>query len=336
MFLISKENRSDFLSAIVFFLIFWRLPFINYPIIFYDTSRTIGPFIKSCSVSVIPNLRDPLRYYQLCISDHVLNNVYTIPVISGIVLIIISFYYTKKITKSNLASWTGIIMILSSTSFSYYGFSATYDQTWVMLLFASLFILNTRWNHLAIIPFIISLGFRGLPLLDIPIIISQIIVLEETKKRKTILIMLFMTTAIVSIIYIINGGSALTQNQKFIFDLDLGLQSLNAFRMDIFFYLLIIPQVFLLFKVKTKQAGFLLFSITFLIFQTYCLSAFTNLGQEPYRMFPLIIFISIGYAYIISHLIVPRIKHGKIHQVICGVNINNNCKPSYGNRLTQE
>ena len=279
------------------------MPIFAKPIIFSDTTKILVPFINSCSVNVLPHLRDPFRFYTLCISDHILGNVYWLPTISMISLLVLTFLIVKKFTQSNTYSLLAVLILTLTNSFNYYAFSATYDQTWVALFFGSIYLLNTKYRTLAVIPFIISLGFRGLPLLDLPIIITQIIILDISRKQKMSLIIPFICVSVIAIIYTANGGYALTQAQQFTLDLGKGLQGLETYRMDLVFFFSALPLSILLYKIKTKEAGFILFACSYLVFQVFYLSAFTNLGQEPYRMFPLLIFIALGYAYVINRLL---------------------------------
>ena len=298
--------KNEIIGFFILVLTIIHLPFISTPTIFSDTMKTLVPFLNSCSFSHVPELRDPFRFYSLCFSDHVLGNVYTIPTLSMLALLVIVFYYTKKLTSSTTYSLIAVLGVVISHSFAHYGFSATYDQTWVLLLFSSLLLLNTRFSYLAVIPFIISLGFRGLPLLDMPIISAQIIILNHTRKKKLLLIIPFILVSIISIIYILDGGYALTQAQQLSFNLVRGFESIQSYRMDMILFACAIPEILLLYKIKTKEASFILLSISYLIFQTYYLYAFSNLVQQPYRLFPLIIMISLGYSYILSRMSLLR------------------------------
>ena len=294
----------------ILFISFFTLlhvPIFAKPIIFYDTQRVILPFIKSCSLNYLPQLRDPFRFYTLCVSDKIMGNMYIIPSISTIVLLLITFFITKHITHSKTYSLLAVLILVLTNSYSIYGFSATYDQTWVMLFFATIFLLQTKYRNLAVIPFMISLGFRGLPLLDLPIIISYILILDITKRQKLHVIIPFVLVGVASIVYILSGGYAITQSQQVIFDLKEGLSSLQTFRIDFLFYIFAIPVSYFLYRLNTKMSRFLLFSITYLVFQVYSLSAFTNLGQEPYRMFPLLIFQCMGVSYVLSNYFKRRI-----------------------------
>lgn len=295
----------------VFFIAFFTLlhmPIFAKPIEFYDTLRVIIPFVNSCTVNLIPNMRDPFRYYTLCFSAHVLGNVYWVPLVSMAVLLLLVFLLIKKFTGSITYSLFGVLLITLANSFGYYAFSATYDQTWVALLFGSIYLLTTKYRYVSIIPFTISLGFRGLPLLDMPIIIAMISMLEIPKKQKIILSIGFICVAIAAIVYTEFGGIALTQAQQITFDLSNGFEGIKVYRMDIIFYLSSIPLGYMLYTINTKYSNLILFSITYLIFQVFYLSAFTNLGQEPYRMFPLLIFIAVGYGYSLKILLIKREK----------------------------
>lgn len=282
------------------------------PILFYDNGYTIDPFLDNCSIEKLPPMRDTLRYYTLCLSDKVFDNVRVIPVFSTMSLALCVFLYARVITRSNSLSLISLLVFVSTNTFHFYGFTATYDQTWVLLLFTSLLLLNTRFRYYSLIPYIFSMFFRGLPLLDFPIILTQISLLDIPGRQKRKILILYSLIVLLASLYTLSGGYAIINGAGLNFDLKNSLSGmLFNFRFDMILFSSLPVVIFFLNRIHTKESGFILFGITYLFFQIFYLNSFTNLGQEPYRLMPLIAFLVIGFSLILKDH--SNIKNDLLH-----------------------
>jgi len=303
---IKNEHTIYMIIFSILVVLIIHIPEIYNPIQFYDDKHTIQPFIQDCSVKQIPTIRDPLRYYELCVSRYELGNIEILPVVSIFSLSVFVFILTKQFVNSNLLGLLGMILLLLTNSFSFYGFSATYAQTWVALMFCSLILIRTRFYYLSVIPFLISLFFRGLPLLDIPIFFGMIYI--SNIKRKRMIYTLFLIVGLLSSLYAILGNEYIEQNGVITNNIKFDTVSyfFSTFRYEIILSFCIPFIGLFLYKLKNKNSQFIFFSMTYLITQIWFLGAFTNLSQEPYRMFPLYIFAIIGITLIIKNYIIEK------------------------------
>jgi len=283
------------LGLILSFTIVNDLALIVHPIVYYDVNRVTVPFLEKCTISSLPDMREPLRWYTVCLSDHVFGYSQLLPSLFSLSLIPIIFYYSKALTKSNTVSILATLITSLSTTFVNYAFSDTYPQFWVALLFGSLYLASTKkFAYFAVAPFAIGIFYHGLVLLDFPLIVYQLYK-SQTGKRRNLSIISILIPAVLLLGYTLLGGTSISNNGMIQNNISLKTitQELTTFRFDIPLYLslpLLLPLLY-----KSKKYG-MLFSISYLILQVFALGLFTNLGQEPYRLLPILVFMAIGFS----------------------------------------
>jgi len=239
----------------------------------------------------------------LCVSSEVLGFENLIPYLFGVSLIPITYLFAKEITHKRLVGIITILILVTSGNFYLFN-SVTYEQSWVVFLFISLYLI-LRGNISANLFYFLSIISKPLALLYLPLILYFIL---QTKIKAKVQFIASLITLIVCLIFafsgsqIITGGGEIEVNKE---EFEYGLL--------MWFYLLdsswlvavSIPLVIikLITNRRDSTSRILLIFILGIISTVPAIEGFTTQINHAYRFVPLVIFVGTAIGFIITNWI---------------------------------
>jgi len=216
-------------------------------------------------------------------------------------LLIVTYLFTREITKSRLAGLVALIIVLQSNLFLTFDTSAAFTTFWLLFYLLSLYFVIKVWP-LSPIFHIIAILSKLLTIVYTPMSIFFILNSEISKRKKTIIVLCF-------ILIIIIGLTLLsTQKENFTnWNSDEFWLGFTAFafqmRLDSVIVLSLLPLVVLLFIVSknNRYANSILILITGTLLTAPLLSGFTDYTNQPYRMISFIVFFSVGIGLLFTN-----------------------------------
>jgi len=244
-----------------------------------------------------PHLKNSL----LKLGGLIFNNWFVFPLLSSMGLLIVTYLFTREITKSRLAGLVALIIVLQSNLFLTFDTSAAFTTFWLLFYLLSLYFVIKVWP-LSPIFHIIAILSKLLTIVYTPMSIFFILNSEISKRKKTIIVLCF-------ILIIIIGLTLLsTQKENFTnWNSDEFWLGFTAFafqmRLDSVIVLSLLPLVVLLFIVSknNRYANSILILITGTLLTAPLLSGFTDYTNQPYRMISFIVFFSVGIGLLFTN-----------------------------------
>ena len=274
----------------------WQFPMIYSPEETQDYSKTMVPFLQNCSISSLPDERGTLRYYTECIS-HYLGNDKLVSFLVNVGLLPMTYLFTSSLTKKPLAGIISMVTVGTSWMWQYYTPSVSYSQEWTLLFFASLYLIN-KGSRFGGVVYFASILSKAISLLYCPIVFY-------TSKRKNIIYTIIPVIAAASLIlygdnHIMNGAILQFSWGKVINEPVTLWNLLSPYWVLLF----LIPASIILLSIrKDKLSKYFIFSIAIMLGDILFIDMFTNLDNQHYRLFGLLIMLSAGFGYGVISLI---------------------------------
>lgn len=241
-----------------------------------------------------------IRGILLKISILVFGTIRFIPFVVSILLLVLVYFFTLKITKNTLAGLLSFFLLIQNPLFLKYDTISTYNNTWIFFYILSLFLISKKTWVLSPISFIISVYTKGLSAIFFPISFLFIFQSKKEVKKKLFLIygsVIFIGIAWYVIYYYYNGE----------FDFEefwTGFFTFAKINYDPLFLALLIPVIIIMY-VLTKRgvphaSTMMLAILISLISQPILVSFFTQFLIHDYRFMPFTVFFAISIGLLLS------------------------------------
>ena len=299
---------------------------------FPDFFDHVLPYLDSCELDEMPTrnssagfedslidmkpTRSPLKWWTLCLSDKLFENPRVIPFIYSIILIPITYSFATHLTQRKTVGIITVLVLVTSGTFTTFDTTSTYEQSWVVFLLLSL-IMVMRGNALGMIVFfVLSVLSKPIALIYVPVIFAFIY--HQHEKFLAIAFGLLITVMIIigltSSVDQIGGG--------FEFNLD---ELLHGFY-NWWFYLnasmlvaMTLPLVLwrlIVMRKKLPEVKPIIIGILVIIISVPLIDGFTNQLNHAYRFVPMIIFVGVGIAMILTNFVLPRSEIFNIRKTV--------------------
>jgi hypothetical protein len=245
-----------------------------------------------------------LRYLLLSISQSLFGNIRVIPFLTSIALLLLTYFFTKKITQKRFAGLVSMGLLLQSQIFTTYGTTASYDNSWIILFLFSLFLIQKFWPP-SPVSFFLSIFSKAFTVAFLPMTLYFIARSNLPMRSKIIslvsygiiiIIMLLVVTIFKTNIVGTNVGYASQFWQGF------SAMSMQM-RFDYVIILFLLPLTVMLFFAAHKgilHADSMMVFILSILLAAPFLLAFTDQTNQPYRFVSLSVFFAIGVGLLFS------------------------------------
>ena len=260
-------------------------------------SWTISDFTKTFEPHV--------KFLLLSISLKVFGNIRAIPFIVSIALLLLTYFFTKKITNSRFAGVVSMAILLQSQIFVSYSTTASYDNTWILLYLFSLYLIEKLWQP-SPISYFVSIFSKALTIAFLPLSFYYIARSSLAKKPKVYSLISYG----VIIILIAIAAAELQSNlvgTTISFDGSQLWQGISALatqmRFDYIILIFLLPVTVLLFFAMRKEilhADSIMIAFLTIMLSSPILLAFTQQTNQPYRFVSISVFFAIGVGILLS------------------------------------
>lgn len=257
-------------------------------------------------IDIISHLHTNLFF--LTVSEFIFHNMRVIPFLISISLLILTYFFTNKLTSKNYTGLVSVTIVIQSFIFREFDSVITYSNFWVFFYVLSLYLVYKAWP-MSSSAFIASFFAKSITIAYIPFSLFYILRSSHDKKKKilTIVPYVIILTAASVFLLVISPQSAL-QNENFIFHPPKFFSGFTTIpyqlRYDLFIMMALLPVNFLLYK-KSQQGHKHADSIQLLISGIFLTGSIMvgilNYQLNPYRLQPMIIFFAIGVGLLFSN-----------------------------------
>jgi len=247
-----------------------------------------------------------VKNFLLYSSLTVFQNVKLVSFLASISLILLTYFFTVKISQKRFAGLVAMVILLQSHTFLRYDTTATFSNFWTLFYVLSLYLIYKKWQ-LSPLSYIASIFSKPLTATFLPMTLFVVFRSKASRKNKIIL-----TISYLVIIGILAAGVLLIsdspyRNSLINFDIAEFWSGFTAWafqlRIDGLVLVFLLPLIIGLF-LKARQGNQDLDSILVLIagilFAAPLLAGFTEFNLQPYRWIPLIVFFAIGVGALLS------------------------------------
>jgi len=247
-----------------------------------------------------------VKNFLLYSSLTVFQNVNLIPFLASISLILVTYFFTVKISQKRFAGLVAIVILLQSHTFLRYDTTATFSNFWILFYVLSLYLIYKKWQ-LSPLAYLASIFSKPLTAAFLPMTLFVVFRSKSSRKNKiTLTISYLIIIGILAVgVFVINDSpySKTLKNFEII-------EFWNGFtawafqlRIDGLVLVFLLPLTVGLF-LKARQGNQDLDSFLVLIagilFAAPLLAGFTEFNLQPYRWIPLIVFFAIGVGALFS------------------------------------
>ena len=234
--------------------------------------------------------------FLLVSSIQIFGNVKIIPFIASISLLILTYFFTVKISGKRFSGIIALVVLVQSRTFLDFDSTATYNNFWTLFYLLSLYLIYKKW-YLSTPTFILSIFCKPLTIIFLPLTLFTILKAEISKRRK---IFVFISYIVVSILILVGVMTILIPKEPSFKAIEF-LEGFTVWafqlRYDVVLLTLLLPLVVGLFLASRRgivMADALLVLITGMLLSAPLLGGFTAFNIHPYRFVPLIVFFAIG------------------------------------------
>ena len=262
--------------------------------------------VNSWSISDFAKSFEPhVKFMLLSVSLKLFGNIRVIPFIASIALLLLTYFFTRKITNRKLAGLVSMAMLLQSQIFTSYSTTASYDNTWILLYLFSLYLVEKFWSP-SPVSYFVSIFSKALTVAFLPMSFYYIARSSLSKRSKiyslasygVIVILIAVAAAVLRTNLV---GTAIS------FDSLLFWQGFSAMamqmRFDYIIVLFLLPLTVMLFFASRKgilHADSIMIFIFSTLFIAPLLLGFTDQTNQPYRFVSLSVFFAIGTGLLLS------------------------------------
>jgi len=264
--------------------------------------------IESWSPEQITSKFEPhVRYFLLWSSFVLFGNYTIIPFIASISLLLLTYFFTAKISKKRFAGIIAFLILIQSNIFLTYDSTVSYTNYWILFYLLSLYLVYKIWP-LSPVAYLLSIPSKALTVLFLPMSLFFIYRSEISRKRKIILASTTSAIILAGTLVTLSGFStSVATGSQEEFDSDefwLGFSSFSyQLRFDGVVILFILPLIVGLFVASRngiKIADSIMVLIGGILLTAPLLTGFTEQTNQPYRFVPLVVFFAIGVGVLLS------------------------------------
>jgi len=247
--------------------------------------------------------------FFLKVSQVTFENMKVTPFLASISLLLVTYFFTVKITKKRFAGIVAMIILFQSFTFYSFDTLASYPNFWALFYLLSLYLIYKKW-HLSPIAYVASLLSKPLTAPYLPMLLFFTYRAEIPRRKKIYITITYIALALVAVAVLLIadvsvGGGITTGGLTFDWiDFWFGFTSWpSQLRFDGLFLLFVLPVTVGLFILSGRGvpiADAIIVQIVGIIFVMALLSAITDFNLHPYRYVPLIVFFAIGVGTLLS------------------------------------
>ncbi len=251
------------------------------------------------------NLDMHFNFLLLSISLHAFGNIRIVPFIVSITLLLLTYFFTKKITDNRFAGVVSTALVLQSQIFVSYSTTASYTNVWILMYLFSLYLIEKFWPP-SPVSYFLSIFSKALTVAFLPMSFYFVARSSLSRKQK----MYSLASYGVIAVLIAATAVALQTNlvgTKISFDSGQFWQGFSAMamqmRFDYIVILFLLPVTVMLFFASRKG---ILYADTMMIFiLTVLLAAplllgYTEQTNQPYRFVSLSVFFAVSTGVLLS------------------------------------
>ncbi len=249
------------------------------------------------------------RIFLLYLSISIFDNIRMVPFLTSILLVILTYFITVKISQKRFSGILAVIVLLQSPLFLQYDTTASYDNVWVILYLFSLYTIYKKW-YLSPVAFIFAVFAKSLTAIFLPMSLFFIYRSGMPKNIRIkalitygviiglfLVVFYFVDLPIVSPLNYIQGDFDYLEFWR-------GFTSFAyQLRYDGAVLTLLVPLVVGLYLLSRRgliQADSIMLIIMGVLLSAPLLAAITNITIQPYRFVPLVVFFAIGVGLLFS------------------------------------
>ena len=242
------------------------------------------------------------RFFLLWVSYTVFENLKVIPFLASVALLLVTYFFTTKLTGKRFAGIISLIVLLQSNIFLIFDTTASYENFLLLFYVLSLYLIFKK-PALSFPTYLLALTSKNIVFALIP---SSLFIVARSKiprKSKLILFFIYLIFMItIGVYYSTLTGSIDNFTPENFFS---GFSSIsNSLRYDAFVVLFFVPLIFGLWS-KARKGNFqaevvLVLLANFLIIPTI-ISSIGGHTNEVYRIIPLVTFFAIGMGILVSN-----------------------------------
>ena len=238
-------------------------------------------------------------------SQEIFDNVKVIPFIGSIALLVLTYFFTAKITNKRFAGIIAIIVILQSDLFRTYDTTATYSYFWAILYLFSLYLMCTK-HHLSSVAYFLSIFSKPLTAAFFPMSMYFLYRTNlELKKKIQVFIPYVIIIALLSGMIFVAGVTLASKDIGFnMNEFWGGFNTISShLRSDGLIVVFMIPLLFGLFMTSRRgipHADSIQLLIAGTLLASPVLAAFTGFNVNPYRHVMLVVFFAVGIGMLLS------------------------------------
>jgi len=240
-------------------------------------------------------------------SEIVLQNVRIMPFVITILLALTVYLFTKDITKNRFAGIISMTILLQTDTFLRYDTTATYSNDWILFYLLSLFVIRKKLWYTSPVIFLVAFFAKPFSILFLPMVFFFILREDMAKKKKVLLSGAYSVISAIVLIAAYFFRPSMFEN--FSYDAIRFWEGFTiwhySLREDTLVLLFLIPLIIGLFVVSLrglKTADSISFLILGIMMTSPILLAITTFNVQPYRFVPLLVFFSIGFGVVLSHI----------------------------------
>jgi len=249
-----------------------------------------------------------VRYFLLW-SSQILFGYYTIvPFISSIALLLLTYFFTVKITKKRFAGIISMIVLLQSNVFLAYDSSVSYTNFWILFYLLSLYLVY-KVGPLSPISYLLSMSSKALTAMFLPMSIYFIYRSSISRNKKIItaalgvaIILAGITAALVFGVNLAGdtGGPEEFDSDEFWLGFTSFSYQLRFDGLILIFFLPLIVGLFIASRNGIVHADSIMVLIGGILLTAPLLTGFTEFTNQPYRFVPVAVFFAVGVGVLLS------------------------------------
>lgn len=259
-----------------------------------------------------------IRMLLLKLSMILFDTIRFVPFIVSILLLILVYFFTLKITKNVLASLLTFFLLIQNPLFLKYDTIGTYNNFWIFFYILSLFLISNKTWYASPIFFILSVYAKTLSVIFFPV--NILFALQSRKKIRNKIFLIYGSIIVIGIAFLVKQGAGVRE-----FDFEEFVSGFFAFvkiNQDPVFLILLIPVIVILYilaKNGIPHASTIMLGILLsLISQPLLVSVFPQFMIHDYRFMSFSIFFAISIGLILSknQKIIPSRIEKMINEII--------------------
>ena len=249
------------------------------------------------------------RIFLLYLSISIFDNIRVLPFLTSILLIILTYFITVKISQKRFSGLLAVIILLQSILFLTYDTTASYDNVWIILYLFSLYTIYKKW-YLSPLAFVFSVSSKALTVAFLPMLLFFIYRSEIPKgdRIKALITYGIIIALFLIIFYLVDSPIVSPLNYyEGSFDYLKFWRGFTSFayqlRYDGVVLTLTLPLVVGLYLLSRRgliQADSIMIIIMGMLLAAPLLPALTTITIQPYRFVPLVVFFAIGVGILFS------------------------------------